>query len=319
MSIGQFALETNNLGKRYGRGEGSSWALQGCTLALPVGRVAALVGPNGAGKTTLLHLAVGLLKPSDGDVCVFGHSPQHEPRLVLPSVGFIAQDHPLYRGFISRELLTMGRKLNTRWDQQGAVSRLQQLRIPLDRPVSKLSGGQQSQVALALTLGKRADLILLDEPVASLDPLARRDFLRTLTEAAKERRLTVLLSSHIIADLEQCCDYLIILCSGRVQLAGDITTIRRSHLVLTGPRAESEAVIGTNTMLAQHSSGDETSLLIRTNGTEPQLGPPWQQRNTTLEDIVLAYLEQPATTEPMYYTDGTAIVPQETEDMEAVK
>ena len=318
MGTRQFALETKSLGKRYGRGE-HGWALRDCTLALPAGRVAALVGPNGAGKTTLLHLAVGLLKPSVGDVRVFGHSPQREPLLVLPSVGFVAQDHPLYRGFSSSELLTMGRKLNPLWDQQGAVSRLQRLHIPLDRPVSKLSGGQQSQVALALTLGKRSQLILLDEPVASLDPLARRDFLRTLTEAAEEQHLTVLLSSHIIADLEQSCDYLIILCSGRVQLAGDITAIRRSHVFLTGPRAESEAVIRAHTILAQHSRGDETSLLIRTTGTEPHPGPAWQQRNATMEDIVLAYLEQPATTQPMYYTEGTAILPQDSEDMEAVK
>jgi ABC-2 type transport system ATP-binding protein len=318
MSMSQCALETKNLGKRYGRREGSSWALQGCTLALPVGRVAALVGPNGAGKTTLLHLAVGLLKPSDGDVRVFGNSPQHEPHLVLPSVGFIAQDHPLYWGFSSREMLTMGRKLNPRWDQQGAISRLQRLHIPLDRPISKLSGGQQSQVALALTLGKRADLILLDEPVASLDPLARRDFLRTLTEAVEEQHLTVLLSSHIIADLEQSCDYLIILCSGRVQLAGDITAIRRSHVFLTGPLAESEAVIRAHTILAQDYRGDETSLLIRTNGTELHPGPAWQQRNATMEDIVLAYLEQPATTQPIYYADG-ATVPEDSQDMEVVK
>ena len=317
MSIVQCALETKNLGKRYGRGE-QGWALQGCTLALPAGRVAALVGPNGAGKTTLLHLAVGLLKPSGGDVHVFGHSPQRQPHIVLPSVGFVAQDHPLYRGFSSSDLLTMGRKLNPRWDQQGAVSRLQRLHIPLDRPVSKLSGGQQSQVALALTLGKRANLILLDEPVASLDPLARRDFLRTLTEAAEEQHLTVLLSSHIIADLEQSCDYLIILCSGRVQLAGDIMAIRRSHVSLTGPRAESEAVISAHTILAQHSRRDETSLLIRTNGTLPHPGPAWQQRNSTMEDIVLAYLEQPATTQPMYYTDDTT-VPQDSQDMEVVK
>jgi ABC-2 type transport system ATP-binding protein len=317
MSIGQFALETNALGKQYGRGE-QGWALRPCTLALPVGRVAALVGPNGAGKTTLLHLAVGLLTPSGGDVRVFGHSPQREPLMVLPRVGFVAQDHPLYRGFSSTELLTMGRKLNPRWDQQTAVSRLQRLHIPLDHPISKLSGGQQSQVALALTLAKRADLILLDEPVASLDPLARRDFLRTLSEAAEEQHLTVLLSSHIIADLEQSCDYLIILCSGRVQLAGDIAAIRRSHVFLAGPRAESEAVIRANSILAQQSRGDETSLLIRTSGTEPQLGPAWQRRNATMEEIVLAYLEQPATTQPIYYTEGTT-VPEDTQDMEAVK
>jgi ABC-2 type transport system ATP-binding protein len=308
------ALETNNLGKHYRRGE-NGWALRDCTLALPVGRVAALVGPNGAGKTTLLHLAVGLLRPSTGDVRIFGHSPQREPFTVLPSIGFVAQDHPLYRGFSASDLLTMGRKLNQRWDQQAAVSRLQRLNIPLDRPVGKLSGGQQSQVALAMTLAKHAELILLDEPVASLDPLARRDFLRTLTEAASEQRLTVLLSSHIIADLEQSCDYLIILSASRVQLAGDMSAIRRSHVVLEGPSAESEAAISANTVLAHHTQGRLSSLLIRTNGSDPIAGPSWQQHDATMEDIVLAYLEQSAAAQPIIYPESILLQ----QDMEVIQ
>ncbi len=313
-----YALKTNNLGKHYGR-SGRNWALRDCTLALPTGRMAALVGPNGAGKTTLLHLAVGLLTPSAGDVQVFGHSPQREPMAVLPRVGFVAQDHPLYRGFSAADLFTMGRKLNPRWDQQSAVSRMQRLGIPLDRPVGKLSGGQQSQVALAMTLAKRADLILLDEPVASLDPLARRDFLRTLTDAAAQHQLTVLLSSHIIADLEQACDYLIILSASRVQLAGDITTIRRVHVWLVGPRAEAEAVARTQTVLARQDQGSQTSLLVRAGAKGQERGlalnPAWRRQDATLEEIVLAYLEQSAESAPMLYADD-ADTPR---DMEVVK
>jgi len=216
-------LITLGLGKRYG----ATWALRDCSFTLPAGHVAALVGPNGAGKTTLLHLCVGLLAPSAGKVAVFDHAPYAQPAEVLPRVGFLAQDHPLYKGFTVVETLTLGRKLNPRWDDMAARARLQRLAIPLDRRVGKLSGGQQAQVALALALSKRPDLLLLDEPVASLDPLARRDFLRTLTDAATEDGLTVLLSSHIIGDLERVCDYLIILSASRS--SGSTRSNARGH------------------------------------------------------------------------------------------
>lgn len=212
------ALETTHLSKRYGR----TWALQDCTLALPAGRVAALVGPNGAGKTTLLNLSVGLLSPTEGHVQVFGCSPLTQTTETLPRLGFVAQDHPLYKDFTVADLLTLGRKLNPRWDDPLARARIQKLGIPLDRRTGKLSGGQQAQVALVLALAKRPDLLLLDEPLASLDPLARREFLRTLLDATVESSLTVLLSSHIIGDLERVCDYLIILSASHVQLVGDI-------------------------------------------------------------------------------------------------
>ena len=167
------AIETDQLGKRYG----NKWALQDCSLHVPAGRVAALVGPNGAGKSTLLHLAVGLLRPDAGAVRVFGEAP-HDNRTVLPEIGFVAQDTPLYRDFTAAELITMGGKLNRRWDAGLARNRLAQLGIPPDRPVGKLSGGQRAQVALALAMAKRPRLLLLDEPVASIDPLARREFLQ---------------------------------------------------------------------------------------------------------------------------------------------
>src|SRR5579872_2321948 len=192
------ALQSFNLGKKYGH----LWALRDCSLSIPAGRVAALVGPNGAGKTTLLQLAVGLLRPTRGSVQVFGRSPSEHSEVVLPRVGFLAQDRPLFRSFTVAEMLEVGRRLNPRWDQGFALHRLTSLGIPLSRKTGKLSGGQQAQVALVLALAKRPDLLLLDEPLASLDPLARREFLRTLMDSVAESGMTVLLSSHIIGDLE---------------------------------------------------------------------------------------------------------------------
>src|SRR5579871_5051337 len=171
-------LQTTDLGKRYG----SQWALRDCSLTLPPGRVAALVGPNGAGKTTLLQMAVGLTTPSAGSIAVFGAAPRQQPLKVLPRVGFVAQDQPLYRGFTVAEMLTVGRKLNAQWDDGLAHTGLSRLGIPLDKKVGALSGGQRAQVALALALSKRPELVLLDEPVAALDPLARREFLQALSD-----------------------------------------------------------------------------------------------------------------------------------------
>jgi ABC-2 type transport system ATP-binding protein len=282
-----FALETTNLSKRYGR---KGWALQDATLRLPTGRVAALVGPNGAGKTTLLHLAVGLLNPTGGSVRVCGFDPGQQAKETLPRIGFVAQDHPLYKTFSVADMLTFGRKLNPRWDDDLALRRLQRLGIPLKRAVGKLSGGQQAQVALALALAKRPELLLLDEPIASLDPLARREFLRTLMEATAEGGLTVLLSSHIIADLERVCDYLIILSASRVQLAGEIDEIVRTHKLLVGPRADPTAVASVHNIIEASHTPRQTTLLVRLNGVI--FDPSWEVRDVSLEDIVLAYLGQ---------------------------
>jgi len=282
-------LETTHLSKRYGR----QWALQGCTLALPAGRVAALVGPNGAGKTTLLHLSVGLLEPTAGSVQVFGCSPLKQTTQTLPRLGFVAQDHPLYKDFTVADLLTLGRKLNPRWDDTLARACMQKLSIPLNRPTGKLSGGQQAQVGLVLALAKRAALMLLDEPLAQLDPLARREFLRTLLDATVESGLTVLLSSHIIGDLERVCDYLIILSASYVQLAGDIQEIGRTHKRLVGPRQEVDAIASVHTVIETSQTERQTTLLVRTNG--PLFDPSWEVQEVSLEDIVLAYLSQQAT------------------------
>ncbi len=282
------ALETTKLSKRYGR----TWALQDCTLNLPAGRVAALVGPNGAGKTTLLHLAVGLLEPTAGNVQVFGLSPTAQPGKALPRLGFVAQDTPLYKGFTVADLLTLGRKLNPGFDDALARARMQKLGIPLERRAGKLSGGQQAQVALVLALAKRPDLLLLDEPLSSLDPLARREFLRTLLDAVTASGLTVLLSSHIIGDLERVCDYLVILSASHVQLAGDIQEIAKTHKRLIGPRQDEAAVASVHTVIETSHTERQTTLLVRAHG--PLFAPSWEVQEVSMEDIVLAYLSQQA-------------------------
>ena len=280
------ALETIGLGKRYGR----VWALQDCTLSLPAGRVAALVGPNGAGKTTLLHLAVGQLEPTAGSVRVFDLSPTAQAREALPRLGFVAQDTPLYKSFTVADLLTLGRKLNPRWDDVLARTRIETIGIPLTRRAGMLSGGQQAQVALVLALAKRPDLLLLDEPLASLDPLARREFLRTLMDAVAESGLTVLLSSHIIGDLERVCDYLIILSASHVQLAGDMQEMQQTHKRLIGPRQDAAAIASVHTVIEARHTDRQTTLLVRTNG--PLFAPGWEAQDVSMEDIVLAYLGQ---------------------------
>jgi ABC-2 type transport system ATP-binding protein len=278
------ALETSGLGKRYGR----TWALRDCSLTLPAGRVAGLVGPNGAGKTTLLHLAVGLLRPDAGSVRVLDGA----PREMLPRVGFVAQDAPLYRDFHAADLITMGRKLNKRWDSDFARERLEHLRIPLDRKVGKLSGGQRAQVALALALAKQPDLLLLDEPVASLDPLARREFLQVLMGGVAEHGTTVLLSSHLVADLERVCDYLIVLNESRVQVLGGVDDLLGEHKVLIGPRRDTGRIAGVASVIRESHTDRQTTLLVRTDG--PILDPAWTAHDLSLEDLVLAYLTEPS-------------------------
>lgn len=277
------ALETTQLGKRYGR----DWALRDCTLKLPIGCVAGLVGPNGAGKTTLLHLAVGLLGPNTGSIRVFNEVPSH----VLTRIGFVAQDRPLYRTFSVQDMLTFGQKLNLSWDMELAKERLARFAIPLNRPTGKLSGGQQAQVALVLALAKRPEILILDEPIANLDPLARREFQQTLMDAVAQNGLTVLFSSHLIADLDRVCDYLIILSSSRVQVASEIDALLATHKRLIGPREREESLARTHTILQAQSSERQSTLLVRTHGAV--LDPAWEVQEASLEDIILAYLALP--------------------------
>lgn len=284
-SSAEHLLETDRLGKRYGR----SWALRDCSLHVPQGRVAALVGPNGAGKTTLLHLAVGLSRPDAGTVRVFGQVP-HDNLEVLSEIGFVAQDTPLYRDFTPTDLLTMGTKLNRRFDVGLAKRRLADLGIPPNKPVGKLSGGQRAQVALALALAKRPRLLLLDEPVASLDPLARREFLQALMGSVAESGTTVLLSSHLLADLERVCDYLIVLHASRVQLVGDAEELMATHRQLVGPRTDRDAIEGVAAVVKTSHTDRQSTLLVRVDG--PITDPAWTVHDVSLEDLILAYLAE---------------------------
>jgi ABC-2 type transport system ATP-binding protein len=282
------ALETEGLGKRYG----AKWALRDCAIEIPSGSVTALVGPNGAGKTTLLQLAVGLVRPSAGSVRVLGRSPRADASDVLPRVGFVAQDHPLHRGFTVGETLKLGRKLNPSWDETIARDRVDSLRLPLRQKIAKLSGGQQAQVALTLALAKRPELLLLDEPVASLDPLARREFLQSVMEAVADTGMTVLLSSHIVADLQRVCDHLVILSHGHTQLVGPIEEILSSHRVLTGPRADPETVARLHQVIRESHTERQSNLLVKANGHV--YDADWQLQEVDLEEIVLGYLGREA-------------------------
>jgi len=284
------ALETRGLGLRYGK----AWALRDCSLALPAGSVIALVGPNGAGKTTLLHLVTGLLRPTEGTVEIFGEDARAGSSQALARVGFVAQEHPLYRSLSVADLLRMGRSLNLRWDQPLAERRLHEIGIPLNKRAGELSGGQQAQVALALALAKRAPLLVLDEPLANLDPIARRDFMRTVMAAVAEDEITVLLSSHVVADLEAVCDWLVLLNRGTLQLAGAIEDVLAGHRILTGPRTDADQHV-PGLVRATHSDR-HTDLLLRTATERSDLHPSWQSHPVGLEELILAYLEQPAVT-----------------------
>jgi ABC-2 type transport system ATP-binding protein len=281
-------LEAWGLGKRYG----AQWALRECTLALPQGSVVGLVGPNGAGKTTLLQLAVGLLSPSAGAISVFGWDPR-DAKSVLPRVGFVAQNSPLYPGFSVADTVALGVHVNERFEQGWARERLARLRIPLERKVGELSGGQRAQVALAVALAKQPDLLLLDEPVASLDPLARREFLLALLDAVSERGISVVFSTHLISDLERTCDYLVLLMAAEVRLAGEIEALLDQHRLLVGARPRARAAIaGVAAVVRESHSERQSTMLVRCEG--PVLDPAWAAHEVDLEELILAYMgEQP--------------------------
>lgn len=280
------ALEAIGLGRRYGR----TWGLRDCSLSIPAGHVAALVGPNGAGKTTFLRLAVGLLRPSAGTIRAFGETPR-DNLAALGRIGFVGQDTPLYADFTVAELLTMGGRLNPRWDQPGATERLDRLAIPLDRRTGTLSGGQRAQVALTLALAKQPELLVLDEPVASLDPLARKDFLAALMGSVAERGLTVILSSHLIADLEHRCDFLIVLSESRVQVLGEVDVLLSRHKVLVGPRTDGP-VAGVDVVVQASHTDRQTTMLVRSDAAITD--PSWTVHPVGLEELVLAYLAEPS-------------------------
>jgi ABC-2 type transport system ATP-binding protein len=279
------AVECSRLGKRFGR----SWALQDLEIEIPPGRMVALVGPNGAGKTTFLRLLVGFLRPTVGRVLVMGQDPAKQPKVVLREVGFLAQGAPLFRPWTVEDVLRFGRAMNQEWDRTLAVTRIRRFNIDLHQRVKRLSGGQRSQVALTLALAKRPRLLLLDEPLASLDPLARHEFLVELGEAASAAGFTVVLSSHDIAQLEEICDYLMLINGGHLQLAGNIASILSGHVLL--PQEQSVSlqlphgmeIVGT---VHQHQ---QTMMVVRQLGVTGPI-PGSQMQQVTLQQLVLAYL-----------------------------
>jgi ABC-2 type transport system ATP-binding protein len=279
------AVATSGLTKRYRR----ATALADCSVTVPQGRISALVGPNGAGKSTLLRLLTGLARPTAGAAAVLGGTPRQDPAF-LAQIGYLAQDVPLYRRLSAEDHIRAGAHLNPRWDGAAARGRLRELAIPLGRPVGTLSGGQRAQVGLSLALAKRPRLLLLDEPVAALDPLARRHFLATLTTAMAESEdgLTVVLSSHLIADLERVCDHLILLAEARVQLCGDIEDLLAEHVVLVGPRKDTTAIERAHTVVHATRTPRQSTLVIRRGG--PIIDPAYQAEGISLEDLVLAYM-----------------------------
>jgi ABC-2 type transport system ATP-binding protein len=280
-------VEASGLGKRYG----STWALRECTLAIPAGHVTALVGPNGAGKTTLLNIAVGLTAPTAGGVTVLGGRPPGSPA-ALDGIGFVAQDAPLYKNLSAANMLHLTRNLNRRFDQPYAEARLADLGIPLKRKAGRLSGGQQAQLALTLALGRRPELLVLDEPVAMLDPVARHDFMATVLTAMADDGVSVLLSSHVLTELERVADYLIVLSRGRVQVAGEVDDLLVSHRVLTGPAAEADRYAQWPVVHARRAEA-QVHLLVRAAADDP-VPPGWEAHPVGLEELVLAYLREPA-------------------------
>ena len=279
------ALRTAELGKRYGR----RWALEGCTLEVPAGHVVGLVGPNGAGKTTLLQLAVGLLAPTSGTIEVLGGRPAENPGQ-LARVGFVAQDTPVYSSLSVADHLQLGAWLNPSWDRELADRRIDGLGLDRSQRAGKLSGGQRAQFALTLAIAKRPELLILDEPVASLDPLARREFLQGLMEVVADGDVSVILSSHLVADLERVCDYLIVLVASHVRLIGPIEELQARHFRLTGPR-ECVGSLPPGLRIVEASHTDRQSTLV-VRGDEPPLDPAWSVEKLNLEDMVLAYMRQ---------------------------
>ena len=283
------AIEASGLGKRYKR----RWALSDCTLSIPAGRVTGLVGPNGAGKTTLINLATGMLAPTTGTIEVLGSKPASGPEQ-LAKVGYVAQDTPTYAGLSVEDHLRFGAHMNPGWDAVLAHKRMSQLGIDPKQKAGKLSGGQRAQLALTLAIAKRPELLILDEPIASLDPLARREFLQVLMETTAEHEISVVMSSHLVADLERVTDYLIVLMSSRVRIAGDIDEMLATHYLLSGARRDPATLPASLQVISASHTDRQSTILVRS--AEPLLDPSWSVSQLDLEDLVLAYMGNTTTT-----------------------
>jgi ABC-2 type transport system ATP-binding protein len=280
------AIEASDAGRRYGR----FWALRECTLSLPAGSIAALVGPNGAGKTTLLSMLAGLLPVSEGRLTVLGERPSARPEF-LARMGYLAQDCPLYKHYTVADMLRFGRATNPGWDDKIARERIAAADVPLGRRAGKLSGGQRAQVGLALAVAKRPDVLLLDEPLAALDPLARRDFLKSLIGSAAASGTTVVLSSHLIGDLARVCDQLVVVRGGRLMVAGELDALLGEHHWVAGPRERTCRLPGGVRVVSRSDHERHSRLLVRND--LPLLDPELTVSPVDIEDLVLAYLEEP--------------------------
>jgi ABC-2 type transport system ATP-binding protein len=278
-------LETRDVSKRFGKRE----ALSNCTVTIPSGKVVGLVGPNGAGKSTLLNLAVGLSRPSSGSIEVFGETPSDRPAQ-LGRLGFVAQDHPICSNLTVGEHLKLGAKLNPHWDAQLAYARINKLGLDERQRADRLSGGQRAQLSLTFALAKRPEALIFDEPVASLDPLARREFLETMMETVAESGVSAILSSHLVSDVERVCDFLVILVASRVVLVGDVDEIVMSHHRLVGPASDGEPRLDNQEIIKSYRTGRLDELIVRSLG--PVLDPALIIESLNLEDIVLAYMSR---------------------------
>ncbi|MBB4906576.1 ABC transporter ATP-binding protein [Actinophytocola algeriensis] len=284
-------LRAEGLGKKYKR----RWALAGCSIDIEAGHVTGLVGPNGAGKSTLLNLAAGMLEPTTGTIEVCGGVPGSGPDQ-LAKVGYVAQSTPVYTALTVEEHLRLGAHLNPGWDEKLAQRRVERIGLDPKQQAGKLSGGQRAQLALTLGIAKRPELLLLDEPVAALDPLARREFLSDLMESVAEHGVSVVLSSHLVADLERVCDHMIVLVDSQVRIIGDVEDLRATHHRLSGPRRDLDTLPSDQQVISASHTDRQTTVVVRTDG--PILDPSWTVGQLTLEDLVLEYMSNPVTARP---------------------
>lgn len=280
------AIEAHGVGRKYRRG----WALRDCSFRLPAGRICGLVGPNGAGKTTLMAIAANLLEPTTGTLRVFGAAPQSAQ--ASRRTAFLAQEKPLFRRFTVAETLRLGRELNPGWDQKAAENIVRAGNVPFEAKIGTLSGGQRTRVAFAVAFGKRPDLLLLDEPMSDLDPLVRHELMGTLLAEAAEHGTTVLMSTHMLAELENTCDYLLVIADGGLRMAGEVDELLTAHTLLTGVCSDGQAPpdLARHTVIETRTSGRQFTALIRPDG--PVSGP-WQADSPNLEELLLAYLRSP--------------------------
>lgn len=282
---GTSAIEAQGLGRKYRRG----WALQDVSFRLPAGRVCGLVGPNGAGKSTLMGLATNMIRPTTGGLRVFGAAPGSTEAVLRTA--FLTQEKPLFRRFTVAETLRLGREFNPHWDQAVAEGTVRAGQVPLTAKVGTLSGGQRTRVAFALAFGKRPDLLILDEPMADLDPLVRRELMTTLTTEAAEHGTTVLVSSHMLAELEHICDYLLVIANGGLRLAGEVHELRAAHALLDVPADGHTPAVTPHTLIDSRRDEGRPGVLVRLGGPVGYGGPAAE--TPTLEELLLAYLRSP--------------------------